>query len=93
MRFGGEGRSRQEDAETSSRPGWAQPRQRPSPFFSQPRGRLLTQVRSCSEESLLGWVGQYKQRISTIPEASGECGVWSGGVGQLERANSHLATD
>ncbi len=30
--FGGEGRSRQEDAETSSRPGWAQPRQRPSPF-------------------------------------------------------------
>lgn len=52
MRFGGEGRSRQEDAETSSRPGWALPRQRPSPFFSQPRGSLVTQVRSCSEKRL-----------------------------------------
>ena len=49
MRFVGEGRSRQEDAETFCRPGWAQPKQTPSPFFSQPCRRLVAQVRSCSE--------------------------------------------
>ncbi len=49
VRFGGEGRSRQEDAETFFCPGWAQPRQAPSPFFNQPRGCLLSQVRNCSE--------------------------------------------
>ena len=48
-RFMGEGRSRQEDAETSCRPGWAQPKQTPSPSFNQPRGQALSQVRSYSE--------------------------------------------
>jgi hypothetical protein len=47
--FGGEGRSRQEDAETSCCPGWAQPKQTPSPFFSQPCRQVVSQVRSCSE--------------------------------------------
>lgn len=45
----GEGRSRQEDAETSCRPGWAQPKRTPSPSFNQPRGQVLSQVRSYSE--------------------------------------------
>lgn len=49
MRFGGEGRSRQEDAETSCRPGWALPRQTPSPFSSQPCGQWVSQVRNCPE--------------------------------------------
>jgi hypothetical protein len=48
-KFMGEGKSRQEDVETSFCPGWAQPKQTPSPFFSQPRRQVVSQVRSCSE--------------------------------------------
>jgi len=47
--FEGEGRSRQEDVETSCRPGWARPKQTPSPLVSQPRAGVSSQVRSYSE--------------------------------------------
>lgn len=47
--FGGEGRSRQEDVETSCRPGWAQPKQTPSPSVSQSCGSLCLQVRNNSD--------------------------------------------
>jgi hypothetical protein len=48
-KFVGEGRSRQEDAETSCCLGWAQPKQAPSPFVNQPRVPVVPQVRNCSE--------------------------------------------
>jgi hypothetical protein len=41
----GEGRSRQEDVVTSCCPGWAQPKQTPSPFPSQPCRSGMKQVR------------------------------------------------
>ncbi len=58
-KFGGEGRSRQEDVETSCRPGWAQPKQTPSPFFSQPCRQVVVQVRSCSEVENMGEMGMH----------------------------------
>jgi hypothetical protein len=55
--FVGEGRSRQEDAETSCRPGWAQPKQTPSPSDNQPRAQVLPQVRNYSEWGFIGLKG------------------------------------
>jgi len=53
----GEGRSRQEDAETSCRPGWAQPKQTPSPSPNQPRAQVLPQVRNYSEWGFIALKG------------------------------------